>query len=209
MSKPNRGINFGHSSRLGYDSCAYTDKLEQSVSPLLFNLDPSNITNCNSCLSVFGPRGGHNSVGVSTLNKINTTAPAQGLVDLESILTNRNVLQSKCKDGRVNPIDVTKFSVQHARVCNDYLDPISSHLTNPPSNYREMGINRFFDLPLPAQVNIYWDNAINTQLEAKDNYYERVPRTRGYDATLPRPIKGRNQPCKYVPVNNTAFTCGM
>lgn len=201
----NQGIFFGHSSRLGYDKCAYDDYLSESVGPMLYNLNPLKINNCQGCLSVFGPRSsvGPASYGVSTTVG-NVTAPSQQLVDLESILSNRNVLKSKCKDGQVNDIDVTKFKLQHARICNDFLNPVSTCLTNPPQNYRGMSINRFFDLPKNPQSPVFYDFAVNTKLEAKDNYRERVPRLIKYDPALPKELEGRVKPCKY----NCPGRCG-
>ena len=192
----NRGVNIGHQSKLIYDKCAYDDKLSESVAPLLYQLNPNRINNCTGCLSVFGPRSSYMGYGVSTpIGDI--TAPSQALVDVESILSNRNVIASKCKDGKVNDIDITKFRLQHARICNDYLDPICTHLTNPPANYRGRNINRFFNTIKPAQDNIFWNFAVNTKLEAKDNYRERIPRLLRYDPTLPRELRGKNLPCKY------------
>ena len=109
-------MNIGYSSRLGYDQCAYDDRLQESTSPLLYRLDTNRINNCDKCLSVFGPRASHNGVGVSSSAKNNNIAPAQALVDVESILSNRNVSQSKCKDGKVNKVDVTKFNLHHTPV---------------------------------------------------------------------------------------------
>lgn len=147
-------------------------------------------------MSVFGPRGSHNGYGDSTTVG-HRNAPSQDLVDVESILSNRNVIASKCKDGKVNDIDVTKFQLQHARICNDFLDPVSTHLTNPAANYRGMNINRFYDLDRNPQAVIFYPFSVNTQLEAKDNYRERINSVLLYDATLPRPLKGTNQPCKF------------
>lgn len=202
----NKGVFIGHSSRPIYDKCYLSDRLSESVAPLQYKLNPTQYQNCNACLSVFGPRGGKgpNSYGVSTTVG-NTNAPAQQLADVESILSNRNVLLSKCKDGKVNDVDVTKFTLQHARICNDFLDPVSSRLTNPPQNYRGMSINRFHDLPKNPQANIFYDFAINSKLEAKDNYKERVPRLMHSDPALPSEIKGRNLPARYVIPNQ----CGM
>lgn len=194
----NQGINFGHSSRLAYDKCFIQDDIAEAVSPMLYRLNPHQINSCSACLSVFGPRtsSGPRSYGVSTTTG-HVTAPSQANVDIESILTNRNVIASKCKDGKVNDIDVTKFHLQHARTCNDFLDPVASHLTNPPQNYRGMTINRFFNLPNNPQINIFYDYAVNTKLEAKDNYRERIPRLVRYDPALPRELRGRRRPCKY------------
>lgn len=191
-------LNIGHSSRLGYDKCSYEDYLAESTAPLLYQMNPVQNNNCNACLSVFGPRpkNGSDSFGVSTtVGQI--TAPAQELTDIESILSNRNVIASKCKDGRVNDIDINQFNLQHARICNDFLDPVATHLTNPAANYRGMSINRFFDLPKNPQANIYWDSAVNTQLEAKDNYRAKIPRVIRYDPSLPKELRGRNRPCRY------------
>lgn len=198
MSQANKGVFIGHSSRLGYDKCAYDDYLSESVAPVLYKLNPNQINNCDQCLSTFGPRtsGGARSYGVSSTVGASPTA-AQDLVDVESVLSNRNVLQSKCKDGQVNDVDLTKFKLQHARTCNDFLDPVATHLTNPPANYRGMSVNRFHDLPKQPQTNIFWDFAANTKLEAKDNYRERVPRLIRYDPALPRHITGKNRPCRY------------
>jgi hypothetical protein len=201
MALLNKGVNIGHSGRLAYDKCYYEDRLAQSVSPLLYKLNPNQINNCESCLSVFGPRSGHNGYGVSTTVG-HRTSPAQDLVDVESILSNRNVIASKCKDGKVNDIDVTKFHLQHARICNDFLDPIASHLTNPPQNYREMAINRFYDLPTHPQANIFWNFAVNTSLEAKDNYFEQLPRIASYDPALPREFRGKQLQCNGSNGNN-------
>lgn len=190
-------VFYGHSSRLSYDHPAYEDKLSESVSPVLYKLNPNQISNCNNCLSVWGPRPaqGAHSFGVSTTLPTNRVALSQELVDLESILSNRNVLASKCKDGKLNPIDITNFKLQHPRTCNDFLDPISSHLTNPPQNYRGISINRFYDLNKNPQSNIFYDFAVNTKLEAIDNFREKIPNIIKYDPTLPSEVRG--QPSKF------------
>lgn len=200
--KLNKGVFFGHSARLGYDKCYYEDRLSESVGPLLYRLNPNQIDSCSACLSVFGPRGSHNGYGDSTTVG-HTTAPAQDLVDVESVLSNRNVVASSCKDGKVNDIDVNKFQLQHARTCNDFLDPIASHLTNPPQNYREIGLNRFYNLDRNPQINIFWDFAVNTQLEAKDNYREKVPKLALNEPVLPRELKGRTKPLNFP----SGFNC--
>lgn len=178
--------NVGHFSRLGYDAVAIRDSVQESTAPLFYRMNSNFNDNCNACLSTFGPRpsGGANSFGVSTV-PTSAHAPAQQLTDIESILTNRNVISSKSKDGQVNDIDVSKFKLQHARTCNDFLDPISTHLTDPASNYRGMAINRFFNLPKDPQANIFYDWSVNTKLEAIDNYQVRVPRVSNCDRSLP------------------------
>lgn len=195
----NQGVNIGHSSRAIYDKCAYDDYLTESVGPVLYKMNPNQINNCEACLSTLGPRtsNGPYSYGVSTIMG-HKTAPSQKLVDVESILSNRNVIASKCKDGKVNEINVTKFKLQHARTCNEFLNPLATHLTNPPQNYRGMSINRFYNLPTNPQKPIFYDFAINTKLEAKDNYLEYKPKFIDNKSSLPREIKGNNKTCYYT-----------
>lgn len=170
-------MNIGYSSRLDYDQQAYDDRLQESTDPLSYQLDTNRIHNCNECLSTFGPRSSYMGNGVSTTVG-HSVATSQQLVDIESILSNRNVPLSKTRAGQVNPIDVTKYDMKHAKLCNDYLDPASTRLTDPSKNYREMSINRFYDLPRNPQANIFYSFAKNTKLEAKDNYKQRKPNVR-------------------------------
>jgi hypothetical protein len=178
-----------------YDDCYNVDRLRESTGPLGYRLNGNYNNNCNSCLSTLGPRSGYMGNDVSTTVSVNTPARAQYITDVESILKNLNVPQSKCKTGKVNNIDVNKFSLKHANVCNKFLDPMASRLTYPAATYRDMAINRFYDLNQDPQVNIFWDASTNTRLEAKDNFMEQLPKPR-LDNSLPTELKGRNKPCK-------------
>lgn len=189
-------MNIGHSSRLIYDNCAYEDRLQESTSPLLYKLNPNQIYNCDSCLSTLGPRTSQNvGIGVSTSVGF-PVATSQALVDVESILSNRNVPLNKCKSGEVNPIDVTKFPLVNARICNETLNPLSSRLSFPAYNYRDVAIDRFYNLPKNPQINIYWDTATNTKLESKDNFVFRVPNVQVRDGVLPKEYRGTPGKCQ-------------
>lgn len=190
----NNEVNFGHSSRLGYDTVAYADRLQESTDPLSYRLDYNKIHNEKQCLSVFGPRSSYMGSGVSTTVG-HRVAPSQDLVDVESILTNRNVHLSKAKAGQVNPIDVTKFELQHARICDDTLNMASTRLTDPSKNYRGIAVNRFYDLPKNPQANIFYSFARNTTLEAKDNHRPNLPRVMNNDPTLPVENKAASGNC--------------
>lgn len=183
-------MNNGHSSRLPYDVCAYPDKLEESVAPGEYRLNPTKIHNCNKCLSTLGPRSSYMGFGDSSVVGF-PIAPSQAQVDLESILTNRNVKNSKCKKGRVNPIDVTQMNLDHAKICDHTLDPMSSRLVYPPQTFREMAINRFYNLPKDPQANIFWNFEIDSKLEAKDNFVPEIYMPSDNDKTLPVEVKGR------------------
>jgi hypothetical protein len=188
-------MNIGYSSRLGYDKCAYDDKLKESTDPLSYRLYPGYIQSCNECLSTLGPRSGHNGVESSTPVGY-PFATAQQLTDVESVLSNRNMKKSKCRKYGSNNIDVNKLELKHARICGDYLNPESSRLSYPVYNYREIATNRFYDLHRDPQANIFWDFAENTRLEAKDEYNPEVPYINEVDEVLPKNLKGTARGCK-------------
>lgn len=192
----NSGFNFGYSSRLQYDPNFIQDDIEQSTAPLMSVLDPNRVKNCSQCLSLFGPRSGHNGCGDSIPIPNSGLTPAQELIDIDSIMSNRNVLQNRSKRGMVNDIDVFKFKTYDATLCGKGLDPLSSILTYPKQLYREISINRFYDLNINPQVNIYYNGSVNSQLEATDNYDFPYPFSIGHDGALPNPIKGDAKPCK-------------
>jgi hypothetical protein len=48
-------------------------------------------------------------------------------------------------------------------------------MSDPAMFYRGAPINRFYDLNKDPQANIFYDWAINTSLEAKDNFIPELP----------------------------------
>ena len=193
-------INFGHSSRLPYDDSTYFDKVQESVAPLQYRMDTNNIYNCDACLSTLGPRSGFMGFGVS-MPVENEPAVSQRpeVVDIESVLTNRNVYASKDRMNEVNSIDVTKLKLKNPKICNSFLNPISSRLSNPVANYRDMGVNRFYDLNKNPQANIFNDFAVNTTLEAKDNFIQEVPKI--WSVVTSQPCEAMGVPrCKTIRV---------
>jgi hypothetical protein len=195
--------NFGHSSRLPYDESAYQDKLKESVGPLLYKLNANSIHNCKACLSTVGPRSKYGA-SVPENTCINEIAPSQSpeIVNIESILTNRNIVSSKNKKYGVNPLNVSKLNTRNVRLCENYLDPISSKLSYPAANYRELGINRFYDLNKNHQNIIYMEDAIDTHLEAIDNYIVDLPELWDQNAGMPtaEPVPKKCKTIKICPV---------
>ncbi len=194
-------INIGHSSRLIYDECAYRDRLAENAGIINYRLDPSYMENCNQCFSPLGPRAGRMGQSVSTIVG-HPRATAQHLVDVESVLRNLNVKTSKCKRDGANPINLMKYGNKHLRVCDSTLDSISSRLTYPSANYRDMAINRFYDLNRNPQANIFYNFAVDTRLEAKDNF--------NYD--LPVPWADQSHPPTTYSKNsnlNQRYRCGV
>ena len=193
-------MNIGYSSRSIYDECAYQDRTKESTDPFLYRLNPNSIHNCEMCFSALGPRSSRMGEEVSTTAE-HQVATAQYLTDVESVLTNRNLPKNKCRNGEVNPIDVTKLPLHHLRSCGGYLDPMASRLSYPPFNYREMAINRFHDLPTNPQEPIFYDFAVNSKLEAKDNFVYSTGNIRLNDPTLPSEFMGESCFNPRIPCN--------
>jgi hypothetical protein len=167
-------LHAGHFSNPRYDKCAYPEDLYESTAPYTYVMNTDRIHNCNGCLTTFGPRGSYMGAGVSTPTG-DVIAVAQRNIDIDSVMSNRNVPLSKCKRGKVNPVDVTKVKTKNMPVCNDYLDGQHSRMTDPAMFYRGSAINRFYDLNKDPQANIFYDWAINTSLEAADNFIPELP----------------------------------
>ena len=194
----NSGFNYGISSKLQYDPNYISDDINQSTAPIMSVLDPNRVKNQNQCLSLNGPRSSINGWGDSIAVANPSITPAQDLVDIDSIMSNRNVKQDRSKRGKVNPVDVFKFKTYDTKLFDRGLDPLSSILTYPKQLYREISINRFYDLNINPQVNIYWDGAVNSKLEARDNYDYPYPYFLNIDETLPKSMDGKARPCKTV-----------
>lgn len=167
-------MNIGHSSRLSYDTDAYPDRLTENNDVFNYVMNKDKIYNGERCLSTFGPRSGHMGHGVSTSRDVGY-APAQDLIDFDSIASNRNVAFSRTKRGGVNPVDLTKLNLYHSNICGNKLNPENTRLSHPASNYRDVGIHRFYDPIHDPQENIFWNFSVNTRLEAKDNFKAVFP----------------------------------
>ena len=168
-------MNIGHSSKLQYDNCYYPDHLSESVSPGSYRLEEYSTYNSNSCMAPFGVNFGLRGAGVSSEQQF-APAMAQKLVDVDSNLSNRGLQQSRCRTGRVNLTDPSKAKNINLNGCNKTLSPEYSHITSTPKNFRDLSINRFYNLKKNPQEPIFYDFAVNTTLEAKDNYVPIGPR---------------------------------
>jgi hypothetical protein len=159
-------MNIGSSNRLLYDPSTYSDRLSESTAPLMYNMDIHANVNCNTCIP---QKTNLRSTGYI----INNDFP--NVIDTESILTNRNMIASKSRMAEVNTFDIDSLAKKQAGMgmCNDKIIPIQTHLEMPPYGTRELLTDRFIDLPKNPQINIFWDFAINTQLEAKDNFVQK------------------------------------
>ncbi len=188
-------MNIGHSSRLPYDKCAYPDRLKESTDPLSYRLNVNYIHNCNRCLNHngAGPRATRNGFGDSTLGETGY-APMEDLVDVDSVMTNRNVKTSKCKKGHINPVNLTTKKGYDYNLCGNFTHPEFSRLSYPSSNYRDISVNRFYNLIHDPQEVVFYDFQHNTRLEAKDNWRPDLP-DMWENSVAPKEYKGQKQKC--------------
>jgi hypothetical protein len=168
-------MNIGQSSRLPYDDDYYSDRVSESTYSINYRINSDQVFNENRCRSQFGPRSGYMGHGVSVPNDLGY-AESQDLVELESIFSNRNVKSSKSKKGGANPKNpVKEYTLYHSKNCSNDLDLEYTLDTHPRSNYRNMEINRFENLPRNPQVHIFDNFAVNSKLEAIDNFVPQMP----------------------------------
>ena len=80
------------SNRLMYDTCAYAKRIEQSVDPLAYVLNPMKYENCQKCRHELGLVGG---TAVSHIKG--------NLVDLENDLRGATRLNTLCPDRKFKP----------------------------------------------------------------------------------------------------------
>jgi hypothetical protein len=182
-------MNIGNSSKLIYDNNFYSDHLEESINPGNYRLQQFSTYNINSCKTPFGVLSGIKSGTVSTSIPFGP-AMAQQLVDIESNLNNINIKQSRTRTGRVNIVDdINKYNKYNNKDCNDILSPEYSHYTSSPKDLKGTSINRFYNLHRNPQEPIFMDFAVNTKLEAIDNF---IPY---YQKTLSKNILTSDQKC--------------
>jgi hypothetical protein len=189
------GPMIGHSSRLPYDNCAYPDRLQESTDPVSYRLNKNYIHNCDRCLNSngAGPRSTGMGFGNSTLHDVGH-APFNDLIDVDSVCRNLNVKISKCKKGKINPINLTKQKHLDHNICGNYTHPEYSRLSYPSSNYRDISVNRFYNLHHDPQETIFWDMRHNTRLEAKDNWVPDIPE-QWEEKASPLEYKGKPVKC--------------
>lgn len=185
----------GHSSRLGYENPeTYKQKLDESTSPLKYRINANQIYNQDRCFSLYGPNLGYQGFG-NSIPETDMIATSQSLVDVDSVFSNRNVKLSKNRNGFVNPVDPIKMlKVQNAKICNNKLDPEYTLTSHPRSTYRGIETNRFYNLGRNPQEVLFWNFAVNSRLEATDNFVPTVPQLWG-DKTAPVAEANYYKPC--------------
>jgi len=126
-------------NRLIYDKCAYKQELDQSVSPLAFQLDPIKYNHCNKCRPELGIVGG---TAVSH--------PNSNLVDLENDLSGRNRPVTHCPGYKYMPT-----SVQAAQG-KEYIKPVKHpRLDLRMKHLKPCNFSSFSPIPAEPAIETY------------------------------------------------------
>lgn len=107
-------------NKLIYDECAYKKRLQESTSPLNYNMYKGKFENCSKCRMEFGTVGG-NGVSLPTVN----------LVDLESELRGQFRKTSLCPCKKYNPN--AKVNDGSTGLKNSSFNLINKRLKHQPS----------------------------------------------------------------------------
>lgn len=158
----NANIASGNFTNLIYDNESYNEKLQMSVAPMSYILNPINYINTNQCYSL------------DTLNASNSGAVSTGnQIDIDSVLKNIDNINSKST--RMNhPQSLKQYPSYMLNTCSSQNDINTKYtrLTDPATNIRGLTDYRLnFGFPkYDPQCNIFEDFAVNTQLQAKDTF---------------------------------------
>lgn len=163
----------GYFSRSSYDNSVYDEGVYQSTSPYEYVMSTDRIHNRGGCLNDFGPISSLMGAGVSSPTG-DVIAASQANIDVDSILSNRNVPISKAKMAKVNPVNIVDLKTQYVPPCTPSISSDHTRLTDPAMFFRGAAINRFIDPLRDPQANIFYDFAVNTRLEAKDNFFPDI-----------------------------------
>lgn len=165
------------STRIPYDECAYREEVKQSIIPGHYHLYDGQYENNGKCILYSGPRNTrtYNSSEISQVER-------NSLVDVDSILSGRNVPLTKCMDGRtledLNK-QYSKVSIQDPKLCSDFLLPTESRYSHPADNIKGMPCTGCFPLEYPfidPKEFVFWGhngiprNGLGTRNFVKDNY---------------------------------------
>ena len=124
-------------NRLSYDTCEYRKRLDQSVGPLSYVLNPMKYENCNKCRHELGIVGGPS---VSQIEG--------NLVNLESELSGRTRPASRCPAMMYQPTYGDSIQIAGS-ACNAPLSISTKPRHLPPCQFI-----RYRPVPLPPKPNL-------------------------------------------------------
>lgn len=166
-------------NKLRFDECAYKHRLNESIGPLEYQLDRTNI--CEPC---FVPSG----VNVGGFG----AAVCDNLIDVDSELLGLTRRASLCPAKKYIPGEQPFCQAKPLRECTDLM-PEPTRLSNPACTLRCRGVNRFESLCIDPQDNalVPFATNINNRIIVKNSHRPCLPKP--LDQTLALPKSGAGQ----------------
>lgn len=142
------------------DPIAYDEKVKRSTGPLNYNLDPNYAINNAKCFAPYGPRAGQQASDVIGQQ-----------IDVESFLKGVDRIKTKSNEQQATE-PMNKYSSVNLPRCSNFLETEYSRFLTPSYEIRGLNVrDHNFEYPLhDPQCHIFENFAVNTQLQAKDNY---------------------------------------
>ena len=125
------------SNRLIYDTCAYSTKMNESVGPLQYILNPMKYENCKKCRHELGLVGG---TAVSHIKG--------NLVDLENDLRGATSVSSLCPKKKYTPSKDNQINIK-GKSCGQPRN-VDTNMVHLPS----CQMIRYKPTPLPPKINL-------------------------------------------------------
>ena len=125
------------SNRLIYDTCAYSTKMNESVGPLEYVLNPMKYENCKKCRHELGLLGG---TSVSHIKG--------NLVDLENDLRGATRVSSLCPKKKYTPSKDNQINIK-GKSCGQPRN-VDTNMVHLPS----CQMIRYKPTPLPPKINL-------------------------------------------------------
>jgi hypothetical protein len=154
----------GKFTRLKYDDCFFNSRVSQSVGGLYYNLYKGQMKNCGKCLPFIGTQI-HG-------DRFDSKQPNQ--VDIETAMW-RASYPFGCGRDKIHYLNIRQPLLDVYPTCSKFIDDMPTLLTHPKEHYRELEVDRFYDLHRDPAAFIHWDYPMNTQQQAKDNFKVRYP----------------------------------
>src|SRR5271170_4662723 len=166
------------------DDCFIVSRVNQSVGPYNFQMFPGQWKNCEPCFPLYG----------ATPDGRWYQSNDPDLVDKETILKNQSYPYVGCGRDKVRLLNSNEKNKDLKGFCNKWITPQESLMTHPKSYYRELQIDRFYDLQRPQESFVSWDYQINSKQQAKDAFVQKFPVPLSFNPSIP--------PSQRTPKNN-------
>ena len=141
------------SNRLMYDTCAYKTRVNESVGPLEYMLNPIRFENCNKCRMELGTVGGTNVSHIKG-NLVDLETELRGTTRKASLCPSKKH-QTTCVDGNLTNCATSQINIP-SNSCTQQRS-IDTNMVQLPS----CQMIRYKPVPLPRPMNI---NRCNTNV---------------------------------------------